>query len=361
LRPRQRFVSSLSRSEDDKPVQPEWEEITGGKRVRYLEWAFREEKMLATNLGEGLTINLNLLQVFLHVADHRSFKRAAEACHRSHSVVSSQIKSLEDQLSVHLFYRTTRSVDLTPEGEHLVEIARRLIDGARDGLSSIQSRRQHSDRNTSVACSISLAGLFIPPAIKMFSERHPDMRVSVSEMSLAKMAPGIIDGEFDFGVAAQYPCHDALEFKPLAADPLVAIIPKTLPQSTLGSISLEELCSMPLLLTTVESVTQSIFRAATKAKGLELRKRFNGAIQPSLLLPLVNAGLGATVLTLAGKLWDPYPDVAMVPIEEPSLSRIISIVTPRGRKLTGASKHFSKLLQAEVLRWKARSETLSNA
>ncbi|HEX5933174.1 MAG TPA: LysR family transcriptional regulator, partial [Pseudorhizobium sp.] len=58
-------------------------------------------------------VNLKLLQAFLAVAEHQSFRLAGVALHRSHSSISAQIQSLEDQLDVRLFERTTRKVELT--------------------------------------------------------------------------------------------------------------------------------------------------------------------------------------------------------------------------------------------------------
>jgi DNA-binding transcriptional LysR family regulator len=64
-------------------------------------------------------LNLRLLQTFMLVAEHQSFREAAEQTHRSQSAVSTQIKQLEEQLAIKLLHRTTRSVKLTPEGAEL--------------------------------------------------------------------------------------------------------------------------------------------------------------------------------------------------------------------------------------------------
>jgi len=53
-------------------------------------------------------VNLKLLQAFLLVAEHGSFRQAADLTHKSQSAVTSQIKQLESQLGLSLFHRTTR-------------------------------------------------------------------------------------------------------------------------------------------------------------------------------------------------------------------------------------------------------------
>lgn len=308
--------------------------------------------MITAMIDDEISCNLNLLRVFLHVAEHRSFKDAAAQVGRSHSAVSNQIKQLEDQLSVQLFYRTTRSVELTRAGEELVDLSRRVLTDLATNLRRVQSadRREHG---VSIASSSSISSTFIPPVMQKFSRRYPDVRISVSEMTFVRMASRILDGFFDFGIAANFPLHPALEFRALVTDPLVAVIPKTMPQSRWESITLRDLCELPLVLMTNESVSQKIFMAAVDARGLQLRTLYDGALRPTLLMPLVNAGLGATVIPSAGEIWASHSNVSMVPIVEPSLSREISIVTARGRKLSDELQYLASLLRKEALRWKA--------
>src|SRR3546814_6651447 len=84
-----------------------------------------------------MNVNLKLLQVFLLVAEHCSFRSAAVAANRSKSAISTQIKQLEGQLGVALFHRTTRSVSLTAEGQELVDCVRRALYEVDAGLRKI--------------------------------------------------------------------------------------------------------------------------------------------------------------------------------------------------------------------------------
>ena len=82
-----------------------------------------------------MNVNLKLMHIFLLVAEHNSFCRAAEVSNRSQSAVSMQIRQLELQLGVSLFHRTTRRVQLTREGELLLVCARRAVtELRRDGF-----------------------------------------------------------------------------------------------------------------------------------------------------------------------------------------------------------------------------------
>ena len=64
---------------------------------------------------------LNALRVFEAVASRLSFADAAEALHVTPAAVSQQVKSLEDYLQVQLFKRAGRRIELTAEGQQLLE------------------------------------------------------------------------------------------------------------------------------------------------------------------------------------------------------------------------------------------------
>lgn len=65
-------------------------------------------------------MNTTQLRCFLSVAEYLSFARAAEQLNMTQPAISHQISSLEKELDVQLFVRTTRSVTLTEEGSTLL-------------------------------------------------------------------------------------------------------------------------------------------------------------------------------------------------------------------------------------------------
>ena len=67
------------------------------------------------------------LSCFLAVAEYLNFSQAAQSLHVTHPAVSQQIQSLEKELNVKLFRRTTRSVKLTEEGKIFLNDARQIV------------------------------------------------------------------------------------------------------------------------------------------------------------------------------------------------------------------------------------------
>jgi DNA-binding transcriptional LysR family regulator len=88
-----------------------------------------------------LTLDPDLLQAFVTVADHRSFTRAAAALNRTQSAVSMQVKRLEEQLQAELFHRTKANVDLSAAGERLLGYARRILSLNEEAVGRVREHR----------------------------------------------------------------------------------------------------------------------------------------------------------------------------------------------------------------------------
>lgn len=67
-----------------------------------------------------MALNLEYLRIFYTVARHKSISRAARELHLSQPTVTKELRRLEEQLGFHLFFRHSRGVRLTHEGEYLL-------------------------------------------------------------------------------------------------------------------------------------------------------------------------------------------------------------------------------------------------
>lgn len=90
---------------------------------------------------------MNTFQIscFLAVAEHLNFARAAEQLHVTQPAVTQQIHSLEKELGVSLFARTTRSVRLTQEGRLFLQDARAAVPPGHPGQSAVSERLYRGD------------------------------------------------------------------------------------------------------------------------------------------------------------------------------------------------------------------------
>jgi LysR family glycine cleavage system transcriptional activator len=123
---------------------------------------------------------LSSLRVFVAVAEHLSFTRAANALGITAGAVSMQIRSLEEYLRATLFNRSGRVVQLTPEGA-------RLLPRVRKGLEELERAidEARSDRRTGPLMITTLASFlqqWLMPRLQHFNEKYPevDLRIHTS-------------------------------------------------------------------------------------------------------------------------------------------------------------------------------------
>jgi DNA-binding transcriptional LysR family regulator len=120
---------------------------------------------------------MNGLEVFVHVAQTRSFIATGRVKGISSSAVSKSISRLEERLGVRLFQRSTRSVRLTAEGEVFLERCHRIfgeIQAAEDELSAMTEQPRGRLR-----VGLPLAGGLMLPMISQFMERYPQIELDL--------------------------------------------------------------------------------------------------------------------------------------------------------------------------------------
>lgn len=288
-------------------------------------------------------VNLKLLQAFLLVGEHSSFRTAAEMSHRSTSAVSAQIRRLEDQLGVPLFHRTTRNVRLTAEGEQLLECARRALMEVDAGLRKIQESADLRRGRVSLACSPTIAATRLARVLAAFDKGHPGIEVFVRELTSEALFESIRRHEVDFGIG---PVIETAEFsfEPLLDDPLYALVPKRFVTTSKDTIALATLTNMPLLLLSPATALRTALEATMRERNLSVSTRYEFA-QAQTLISMASAGLGAAIL----------PKVALPPVIDqrihvlrvvrPAIARTVALITLRGQSLSPASLRLAKLMK----------------
>ncbi|WNG48142.1 LysR family transcriptional regulator [Archangium minus] len=125
------------------------------------------------------TALLPQLQVFLVVARLRSFSGAARELGVSTTAVSQSVRHLEEQLSVVLLARTTRSVSLTDAGRRLVEGAGPGLGQALAALSEVSAQPGEAVGRLRLSVPRMAVPFLITPVLPTFRERHPRVEVDV--------------------------------------------------------------------------------------------------------------------------------------------------------------------------------------
>lgn len=156
-------------------------------------------------------INTRHLKVFVTVARTGSFAEAALALHLTSSALSAMLKSLESELELRVFDRTTRSVKLTPEGERLLPLAESALDQHHNFLDAADTLRRHHTGLVKVATTQLLSCTLLPPAISAFKALHPQVEVVQVPTLYDNFQDLLIRKEVDFAVGPERLCDADIE------------------------------------------------------------------------------------------------------------------------------------------------------
>ena len=169
-------------------------------------------------------MDLRQLEVFVAVAEERSFTRAADRLHVVQSAVSASIRALERELGSALLTRTTRSVRLTDAGTALLPEARIVLRAAVLARDVVEQTK--GGLRGTVALGIMQAWASpeasIPALVATFQRDHPDVTISAHHHGgSAQLAQAIRDGAADLGILSLPGPAPGLELTELWAEEMV--------------------------------------------------------------------------------------------------------------------------------------------
>ena len=133
------------------------------------------------------------LRALVAIADRGSFSRAADALFMTPSGVSVLVREIESQLGFRVFERTTRQVSLTGHGSALLPAIRRALADIDDAASIASRTASARDQVITIGAAPLIAANLLPPAIKAFRTRRPDVRVRTFDgdsVSVVRRGPG---------------------------------------------------------------------------------------------------------------------------------------------------------------------------
>ena len=293
-----------------------------------------------------MPVNLKLLNAFLIIAEHGSFRRAAELVGRSQSALSAQVRELEGQLGASLFHRTTRVVTLTREGEALLPHARRAIAEMEAGLRQVRAAAGMQGGRLALGCPPHLAVAALPALFLEFHLAHPGVALSIREMPQAGVLEGIRRQELDFGIGPR-PAHaPSLIFAPLMEEEILALAPPRLAPASAG-ITLAALGALPVIITSRTNSMRAMVEEAAASIGVSFQPRCEVQM-PETAIALAAQGLGVAVvpqLALAGRQ---LAGLRLLRISDPPLVREVGIVRLRSSRPSPAAATFQDMLRARL-------------
>ena len=253
-------------------------------------------------------MNTIQLECFIAVAGHLNFSRASEALRITQPAVSHQIQSLEEELNVKLFKRTSKSVSLTQEGIQFLPDAQLILKTA---LSAKERLGQHEHFIPfELGCHNRMEINLLPPILKTLVSDFPLLRPVIQLVPFPSLLRLIENRQIHaaFGIKEEQK-KSSLYFREFCSAPVACICSPGHPLAQYETLTVRQLtgniigCSPRQIADPIFSVQNTILTT------LRPEQRYFAENMESALT-LVKAQIGYTL----------YPDVA--PAREPDLRYI---------------------------------------
>lgn len=239
-----------------------------------------------------MDINYELYKVFYHVASTLSFSEASKQLFISQSAVSQSIKTLERKLDQTLFIRSTKHVQLTPEGEILLRHIEPAMHFIRRGEAQLLDAASTGGQ-IRIGASDTICRYFLVPFLERFHRDFPATHIKVINQTSIKCVELLETGQVDL-IVTNYPnaylsnvssIHKIKSFKD------VFIAGKAFEQLKDQPLSYEDLSKYPILMLDKKSTTSEFLHRLFQQHHLDLVPEVE-LTSNDLLIDLARIGLG---------------------------------------------------------------------
>ena len=267
-----------------------------------------------------MAIKMEMLRCFKAVADTGSLAAAAEALGRTPSAVSMMLRQFEDHVGAPLF-EAKRKARLTALGELVRAEAQRELAHFDTTITAIEGLANARGGYVRLAVTPSVAQAILPPVLRDFAARHPDVRLDLRDTDSASIRDDLLAGRADIGLAT-LPRLPGFERHLLVSDRFGVVCPADHPLAqNWTNLNWRDLDGIPFIANGLCKQIEDPEFAPILAKSAL------NAVNTASILALVRAGMGITLLPEL-VLRPRHDDLAFLPLADDSVRRDIWMATP---------------------------------
>ena len=293
-------------------------------------------------------MNTRQMQYVVELAKDRNMSQTAERLGITQPALSKHILSLEKELGVKLFDRSTSPMSLTAAGEHFVLRAQELLYSEEQMLRSLEAYKSGESGRLVIGISPFRSQYMIPYVVRRVREQYPHVEVVLHEPASDQLRREAAEGKYDFAVVNLPVDETVLDVIPLEADRMVLAVPTAMA------------AGLPDAEKPLDLAVCAHLPFVTVGQPLEMRRQFDAACTAAHFRPqiaaqvgglstagaLCRAGVGATLLPLqfvrhSGDNWD---NVVLYTLQQTLQTRQPVIVTRRGQYVSPYAEYAIRLL-----------------
>lgn len=243
-----------------------------------------------------MRFDLVTLNLVLAIAESGNITRAAEREHLALAAASKRLKDLETRLGVQLFERRARGVEPTEAGRALVRHIRSLNASLHALESEVVEFSRGVKGHLRIAANAAAIAECLPADLAAFSREHPQIRISLEDMTSHDVQAAVAEGRADVGVFAPPLTDKRLATWPYRAGELAVVLPQGHALArTRGALRFDALLDYDMVGLHIGASVHELMlqRALERGRTLNARLQVRGF---DAIAQLVGEGLGVAVL-----------------------------------------------------------------
>lgn len=291
-------------------------------------------------------MNLQQLYYFRKLAEVQHYTKAAKALYITQPSLSDSISSLENELSVALFQKKGRGIELTKYGQEFYQYVNQALGVLEHGIAIMKEKSDLVTGTIDVGCIPTLLGDFLPNALDLYHEKHPQVSFNIFHEKSIPVAEGVSAGTYDIGLCSMVENKDDLVFVPITYQELVVIVRNDHPLAVHDSIELTALKGYMLSTYRDTIPIGKTIRKILKEKGMEAAYSYDDEI--SIAGRINHSSKTAIVAdTPFLKQFDNLKKIHLTDV--PKDTRMLYLVYSKKNFITAAVEAFANFMVAHCL------------
>jgi LysR family nitrogen assimilation transcriptional regulator len=293
-------------------------------------------------------MELRQLRYFVAVAEARSFTAAAHLLHVSQPALGMQIRKLEDELGLVLFFRHSRGVALTEGGRVLLDRARRILLDVEETHQALTDLSGPARGNVALGVTPSVGRVLVPDLLDRCRDELPGIRISVLEGMSEEVMKAAAEDRLDLAFSYNPDAVPGLDCTPLLTEDLYLIGARDGGAPGGGTVPFAEVPRYPLILPSRPHGVRVLLENTAAAVGLALDVSLE-IDSITMEREMIERALGFTVLPIGvvheevgkGRLFARK-------IIDPAIERTLYLAAPKRRPRSRAIEAVFQLILARV-------------
>ncbi len=285
-------------------------------------------------------MDLTSLHAFVAVAERGSFSLAAEHLHLTQPAVSKRISTLEAALGTRLFDRLGRKVQPTEAGKLLLSRARRILAELEDSRRALHNLSGQIAGTLSVATSHHVGLHRLPPVLRTFTARYPQVRLDLRFMASEDACVTVSEGEVEMAIVTlPLKPEPPLTTQAVWTDRLVLVAHPGHPLAKQRRVTPFMLAEHPAILPELGTFTRELIEHTFEPPRLSFRIAFSTNYLETIKT-MVSVGLGWSLLPR--NMVD--ADLAVLDLDGLQIRRELGVVRHSGHTPSNAARALLALL-----------------